>query len=240
MRFEIKFGGAFVILVGLFTLSGAVFLLGLYAGYQMERQNQPAMNQISSSYPIPGALGGAAPPAAETNPASASSPAIASGASSIGSGVPPTTQMKSSAPGGSANSGLGVPSAPSARSTAGAIARARPPAISTAVKAPPADEDETSSSDTGEGAAAPAVASSEARPAHKPFNIQIEAVMDKSGADEMITRLRGLGYHAQETTTSLGGQTWYRVRVGPYDSEDEARAAETKLREQYKHAFAPR
>jgi len=235
MRFEIKFGGAFVILVGLFTLSGAVFLLGLYAGYQMERQNQPAMNQISSSYPIAGAPGGEA-----TIPASASSPAIASGASSIGSGVPPTTQMKSSAPGGSANSGLGVPSAPSARSTAGAIARARPPAISTAVKAPPADEDETSSPHTGDEAAAPSVASTEARPAHKPFNIQIEAVMDKSGADEMITRLRGLGYHAQETTTSLGGQTWYRVRVGPYDSEDEARAAETKLREQYKHAFAPR
>ena len=236
MRFEIKFGGAFVILVGLFTLSGAVFLLGLYAGYQMERQNQPAMNQISSSYPIAGAPGGEAPPAAATNPASASP----SGASSIGSGVPPTTQTKSIAPAGAVNSVPGVPSAPIARTTAGAIARARPPAISTAVKAPPADEDETSSPHTGDEAAAPSVASTEARPAHKPFNIQIEAVMDKSGADEMITRLRGLGYHAQETTTSLGGQTWYRVRVGPYDSEDEARAAETKLREQYKHAFAPR
>src|SRR5216683_2874255 len=104
MRFEIKFGGAFVILVGLFTLSGAVFLLGLYAGYQMERENQPAMNQISSSYPIAGAPGGMASPAAASIPGSASSPAIASGASSIGSGVPPTTQMKSIAPAGSANS----------------------------------------------------------------------------------------------------------------------------------------
>ena len=213
MRFEIKFGGAFVILVGLFTLSGAVFLLGLYAGYQMERQNQPSMNQISSTYPVAGAPGGAA---------------------SIGSGVPPTTQMKPMAP---------RAIAPGAGATTGTIARAKPPAISPAVKAPPADNDETGSSDAGEGAVPPAVASTAARasaPAHKPFNIQIEAVMDKSGADEMITRLRGLGYHAQETTTSLEGQTWYRVRVGPYDSEDEARAAEQKLREQYKHAFAPR
>ena len=64
--------------------------------------------------------------------------------------------------------------------------------------------------------------------------------MDKSGADEMVARLRGLGYNASESTTNLGGQTWYRVRVGPYNSQDEARVAEQKLRDQYKHAFAPR
>jgi cell division protein FtsN len=71
----------------------------------------------------------------------------------------------------------------------------------------------------------------------RPYNIQIEAVMDKSGADEMVSRLKALGYNAQEMTTNLNGQTWYRVRVGPYNSSSEAAAAQQKLREQYRAAY---
>ncbi|MDO8433352.1 MAG: SPOR domain-containing protein [Candidatus Binatus sp.] len=239
MRFELKFGGAFVILVGLFTLSGAVFLLGLYAGYQMAWQNQPALNQISSTYPLPSAPAGASTPASAMTPAAVTSPAVASGA-----------PIKPIAPRAAASiapaiAAPAIPPAPIPRATAGAIARAKPPAIAPAAKPPPADEgdDETDAADSGFERPAPPTSSSAAaggRPGHKPFNIQIEAVMDKSGADEMVARLRGLGYNAQESTTNLGGQTWYRVRVGPYNSEDEARSAEQKLRDQYKHAFAPR
>jgi len=61
--------------------------------------------------------------------------------------------------------------------------------------------------------------------------------MDKSGADEMVSRLKTLGYNAQELTTMLNGQTWYRVRVGPYGSSGEAAAAQEKLRQQYKQAY---
>ena len=39
MRFEIRAGGGFLILAGLVGLSGAVFALGLVAGYEMARQN---------------------------------------------------------------------------------------------------------------------------------------------------------------------------------------------------------
>jgi cell division septation protein DedD len=230
MRFEIRFGGAFVILVGLFTLSGAVFLLGLYAGYQMARQNQPALNQISSTYPLPSAPAGAEPPVSATTPASSSSPAVA---------VAPAVSSKPPA--------IAAPLAPRMHPTPGAIARAKPPAIAPAIKRPPADtdeaDDETDAEDASAERSVPPTASGAAagaRPGHKPFNIQIEAVMDKSGADEMVSRLRGLGYNAQESTTNLGGQTWYRVRVGPYNNEDDARVAEQKLRDQYKHAFAPR
>ena len=53
MRFEIRAGGGFLILVGLVGLSGAVFALGLVAGYEMARQNQPDLSQISSTYPLP-------------------------------------------------------------------------------------------------------------------------------------------------------------------------------------------
>jgi len=55
MRFEIKKGGAFLILVALVGLSGAVFALGLVAGYQMAKQNQPDLNQTSTTYPLPSA-----------------------------------------------------------------------------------------------------------------------------------------------------------------------------------------
>jgi cell division septation protein DedD len=234
MRFEIRFGGAFVILVGLFTLSGAVFLLGLYAGYQMARQNQPASTQISSTYPLPSAPPGTAPPVSASSPAAISSPAVASAAAK------PIVPR----PAASIAPAIAAPVAPASHSTNGAIARAKPPAIAPAVR-PPADTDEdeddsdTADSATTEPPPAASGTSAPLKPGHKPYNIQIEAVMDKSGADEMVNRLRGLGYNAQESTTSLEGQTWYRVKVGPYNSEDDAREAEQKLRDQYKHAFAP-
>ena len=53
MRFEIRAGGGVLILFGLVGLSGAVFALGLVAGYEMARQSQPDMSQISSTYPLP-------------------------------------------------------------------------------------------------------------------------------------------------------------------------------------------
>ena len=63
MRFEIKKGGAFLIVVALVGLSGAVFALGLVAGYQMAKQNQPDLNQTSTTYPLPSA------PTEESKPA---------------------------------------------------------------------------------------------------------------------------------------------------------------------------
>src|SRR5260370_666579 len=71
MRFEIRKGGAFLILVALVGLSGAVFALGLVAGYQMARQNQPDVNQTSTTYPLPAAPAEESKeePGAETSPA---------------------------------------------------------------------------------------------------------------------------------------------------------------------------
>lgn len=62
--------------------------------------------------------------------------------------------------------------------------------------------------------------------------------MDKSGADEMVSRLKALGYAAQEVKIVLGGETWYRVRIGPYDTEEQAKEAQDKLREQYKQTYS--
>jgi cell division protein FtsN len=63
--------------------------------------------------------------------------------------------------------------------------------------------------------------------------------MDRDGAVQMVRRLRSLGYPATSDTTDIDGETWYRVRVGPYDSQEEAEEAQARLRSQYKQRYAP-
>src|SRR5208337_1505776 len=111
MRFEIRAGGWFLILLGLVGLSGAVFALGLVAGYEMARQNQPDLNQISSTYPLPSPPEKPAP-VSEMSPAAAASPSIAS--------APPAVPIKPLAP------AIGeVP--PAARTSPATVARLKPP-----------------------------------------------------------------------------------------------------------------
>jgi cell division protein FtsN len=221
VRFEIRAGGGILILAGLVGLSGAVFALGLVAGYEMARQTQPDVNQISSTYPLPNPPE-KLPPVSEMSPAAAASPAVAS--------LPPAPSVSIKPPPAPA---IGA-ARPAARTSPAAVARIRPPVEAPAAN-PPSDED-TDDSDT-ETASAPAVPPRALPPGSKGYNIQIEAVMDKSGADEMVARLKSLGYNAQEVKTPLNGQVWYRVRVGPYASADDATAAQDRLREQYKQAY---
>src|SRR5262249_13152026 len=75
-------------------------------------------------------------------------------------------------------------------------------------------------------------------PTHKqPYNIQVEAVMDRDGAQQMVRRLQELGYPAAAETTDIDGQVWYRVKVGPYDSQEEAEEAQDRLRAAYKAQY---
>jgi cell division septation protein DedD len=184
----------------------------------MARQTQPDVNQISSTYPLPNPPE-KLPPVSEMSPAAEASPAVAS--------VPPAPGVKIRPPAPAIGEAH-----PAARTSPAAVARIRPPAVAPAVN-PPSDEDTGDS----EEASAPAAPPRALPPGAKPYNIQIEAVMDKSGADEMVTRLKSLGYNAQEVKTALNGQIWYRVRVGPYASAEEATAAQDRLREQYKQAY---
>jgi DedD protein len=221
MRFEIRAGGGIVILAGLVGLSGAVFALGLVAGYEMARQTQPDQSQISSTYPLPNPPE-KLPPVSEMSPAAEASPAVVS--------APPAPPVSIKPPPPAPAIGEAHPAA---RTSPAAVARIRPPVEAPAAN-PPSDED--TDEDSTE-APAPAVPPRALPPGSKGYNIQIEAVMDKSGADEMVSRLKGLGYNAQEVKTPLNGQVWYRVRVGPYASADDATAAQNQLREQYKQQY---
>ncbi len=59
------------------------------------------------------------------------------------------------------------------------------------------------------------------------FYVQVASFSQKSNADDMIGRLQGL--NAQMTETQTSGRTIYRVRHGPFASQDEARQAVSKL-----------
>jgi cell division protein FtsN len=224
MRFEIRTGGALLILTGLAGLSGAVFALGMVAGYEMARQNQPDPAQLASVYPLPpppDELPAADAPIAQPPPES------------------PPLPIASVAPRPAA------PLAPEADAARPATERVQPETESAAAVSPTATMDATSSSDEAETAseAAPrAIAAATAAPprAGRGYNIQIGAVMDRIGADEMIAKLRDLGYQPYAVEMQIDGRTWYRVRVGPYASEEEARAAQARLKQEYRAAYTAR
>jgi len=230
MRFEIKAGGAFLLLVGLAGLSLIVFALGLFAGYDMARNTAPEAPQAASVYPLP------TPPHASSLAKAKSSDE----SDEMTSTKSAKTAAKTKASGGSLamdkNAGpVGLPS--------GAVANAPIP-VSPPKVAPPEtasvenprimtkpvstnpSEKYSSDGDSGSGR-------------HKPFNIQIDALMDRTNAEQMAGRLQKLGYHAYMVPTDVSGQTWWRVRVGPYQSQDEASAAEQELRSKYKDNYAP-
>jgi DedD protein len=219
MRFEIRAGGAFLIFTGLIGLSGGVFALGLVAGYEMARQNQPDINQISSTYPLP---------SQPEKPAPISGMSSAAAASPSTAEAPAPAPIKPPAPAIAENP-------PAAPPSPAALARLKPPP-EPAVNRPAAPDEEDTDEDS-DTAAPPPTPPRALPPGARPFNIQIEAVMDKSGADEMVSRLKSLGYNAQESKVELNDQIWYRVRIGPYASADEATAAQNRLREQYRQAY---
>jgi DedD protein len=224
MRFEIGAGGTFLILVGLLGLSGAVFALGLIAGYEMARQNQPDVSLLSSVYSVP------SPPALEATPEASAAEALAPG---VGDETSPGGVAAAPKPS----------TAPRAAMTPAAVARARPP-IAPAVRPPAAASTEESDDEEEEEAPPPRAVASVPSPAApvsgviKPYNIQIEAVMDKSGADDMVAKLKALGYQPHESQTPMNGEIWYRVQIGPYATQDEAKAAQEKLKQQYRAAYS--
>jgi cell division septation protein DedD len=232
MRFEIKAGGAFLIVVGLLGLSLIVFALGLFAGYDMARNTVPEAAQAASVYPLPN------PPAESAKASTKSSDEVAS------TQPAPKPAVKAKAP--SIDSGA---SSLSMDKNAGPVTTPPPRTIASAPAPPPKVSPPEAPPDVTAHFTKPEVTN----PAEKytsdgdasggrhgkPFNIQIDAVMDRSNAEQMTTRLQKLGYHAFMVPTDISGQTWWRVRVGPYQSQDEASAAEQELRAKYKDTYSP-
>jgi DedD protein len=260
MRFEIKSGGVVAILLSVAALSGAVFMLGLLAGYDVGRESQSSTAQVATAYPVE------APPAIEASVATPSSaaptaPASVSPDHSVAAAAAPrmpanrVAPIKPIPPVASAKSSIAKHAKPIANSTPSAFA---PPPYRTASesspagsamdsppKGSPAADDMASDSPGGADASdteapaprAAATASARPQPHHKPFNIQIEAAMDRIGASEMVRRLHGLGYQPHLVPAQLNGQTWYKVVIGPYPTQEAAVAAQSEMRAKYNRLY---
>jgi septal ring-binding cell division protein DamX len=246
MRFEIKAGGTFAIVLGIFLLSGAVFVLGLWEGEDMGRQSQVSTEQMATAYPL-------TPEATESSPAAPSSEA--GGAA------------KESSPEAAASTQAEAAATPPAPVAAATEARAMPrppvhgiPRKRTASAEVPPPAEASVPPEESPGAAAPEEAGTRAPGEHTasigsgassehaalpavpryrrhPYNIQIEAAMDRNGANSMAQRLQRLGYTPHLVPTLIAGQTWYKVEVGPYATQDEAAAAQEQLRQKYNSAY---
>jgi len=86
-------------------------------------------------------------------------------------------------------------------------------------------------------ASVPVIASARPPVHRRPYNIQIQAVMDRNGAEVMVVRLQNLGYTPHIVSTQLSGQTWYKVEVGPYATQQAAAAAQQQLRAKYNGTY---
>ncbi len=62
------------------------------------------------------------------------------------------------------------------------------------------------------------------------YAIQVVAVRSRSGADDLLGRLRGAGLAAYIETVKTPEGEVHRVRLGPYSSRSQAEAAQSRLR----------
>ena len=69
------------------------------------------------------------------------------------------------------------------------------------------------------------------RPAVAGIWIQVASLTSKREADALVARLSRRGFKSQIAPTPGPKGTLYRVRVGPYRSEEEARKSADKLRQ---------
>jgi len=70
-----------------------------------------------------------------------------------------------------------------------------------------------------------------AKPADKPYTIQVAAFKDSKDADKLVAELKQKGFPAYRAIGKVPGQgIWYRVRVGDYTSKTEAGDMLSKLK----------
>ncbi|MCG2677250.1 SPOR domain-containing protein [bacterium] len=72
----------------------------------------------------------------------------------------------------------------------------------------------------------------------KKFTIQVASFQDKARAELVANGLKQKGYQSVISSKGLPDKgTWYRVFVGDFDTEDEARSLLEKLKESHKDSF---
>lgn len=96
----------------------------------------------------------------------------------------------------------------------------------------------TPAADTSRPAAV--LETAESKESGSPWTVQVNAYPDERSANLLVDRLKNKGYNAHVTEVRNKGKIWYRVRVGRYESKEEAKKIEETLRnrEDFAKAFA--
>jgi cell division septation protein DedD len=83
-------------------------------------------------------------------------------------------------------------------------------------------------------------AEADAKESRKPWTVQVNAFPDENSAKTWVDRLRDKGYNAYLSESRSQGRVWYRVRVGRFESRDEAEKTQESLKrkEHLAKAFA--
>ena len=258
MRFEIKSGGMVAILLGVTGLSAAVFLFGLLSGYDVGRESQSSAAQVATAYPVepPPSTAPAVSPVASPSPATATAPApaVPPGVTADDEATVPVAPVATAKPARTKHAKTAHSSTASVASSSERITEtdAPPPAGGMGAPSDASDEDDaTSAADTGSPpteAPPPAAAASATHPGavasarppsrHKPYTIQIQAAMDRNSASAMVQRLKALGFQPYTVPTMLNGQTWYRVVIGPFATQEAAAAAQQEMRAKYNSTYS--
>jgi cell division septation protein DedD len=86
------------------------------------------------------------------------------------------------------------------------------------------------------------VEDSDAKDEGKIWNVQANSYPDTKSANDLVDRLKNNGYNAFVTEANVKGKVWYRVRIGPFASREEAEKTVTALKnkESLANPFATR
>jgi cell division septation protein DedD len=70
------------------------------------------------------------------------------------------------------------------------------------------------------------------------WRVQVQATNQKEVADDLVKLLRAQGHAPLLSKVVRQGQVWYRVRVGAFANEEEAKAIVSRFRREGKFAQA--
>lgn len=70
-------------------------------------------------------------------------------------------------------------------------------------------------------------------PARGSFAVQLVSSPDRSQAESIRSQVEADGWPVYQETADIKGETFYRIRVGPYETESEAKRAKDRLRSKF-------
>ncbi len=65
------------------------------------------------------------------------------------------------------------------------------------------------------------------------YSVQVASCESRDYAESLVKKYKKRGFEPYITTFDYNGQTYYRVRLGPYDSRAAAEAAKMELKDRY-------